>query len=197
MRGATEFCILFLLQLWDSSRGDISFPDFNTTTGLIFNADAATSNCDVNIYHTYGDVQGKSDVFDAGNFSTEYSENTDLVKELTIETNVASTNSETTLTLASFPHRNDTTASPATCAVRARLTPSGIAMVYYGIYFNLYTFCSSLEARISLVSRASLGQRWLRHVLLVSDHRPLQGVHHAQRPFLYQDSPQVLLSPRR
>ena len=105
--------------------GDVVFPDFNITTGLIFNADAATSNCGPNIFHAYGDVQGKNDVFDMGNFSVEYSENNDLINELTISTNEASTNTIVNQDLASFLNRNDTQPSPTNCTVRIRLTPSG------------------------------------------------------------------------
>ena len=106
--------------------GDMVFPDFNITTGLVFNADAATSNCGPNIYHAYGDVQGKDDVFNLGNFSVEYSENNDLINELSISTNDASTNEIVNQELASFLSRNDTLPSPTNCTVRVRLTPSGI-----------------------------------------------------------------------
>ena len=105
--------------------GDVVFPDFNITTGLVFNADAATSNCGPNIYHAYGDVQGKNDQFNLGNFSVEYSENNDLINELTIVTNEASTDEVVNQDLASFLNRNDTLPSPTNCSVRIRLTPSG------------------------------------------------------------------------
>ena len=105
---------------------DIAFPDFNITTGLVFNTDAATSNCGPNIYHAYGEVQGKDDQFNLGNFSVEYSENNDLINELTISTNVAATDEIVNQDLASFLNRNDTLPSPTNCTLRIRLTPSGM-----------------------------------------------------------------------
>lgn len=106
-------------------RADALFNDFNDTTGLVFNGDAATSNCERNIYHLYGDTQGNNDALDEKTFKTEYSENSDLVSELTIETNDASANGAVDRDSAGFLHRNDSRAAPASCSVRARLTPSG------------------------------------------------------------------------
>ena len=121
-------------QLIRNVRGDAIFTDFNDTTGLIFNGNAATTNCDYDIYHAYGATQGNDDVFNVGNFSIEYSENSDLVSEVNIQTNLASDDVDINENLAVGVHRNDTLPSPLNCTERIRLTssaPSNAGSIWY------------------------------------------------------------------
>jgi hypothetical protein len=116
--------LLLLALLTDVSISDFVYADFNETAGLKFNGAAGTSNCFNNSLNNYGDNQGVSDRFTEEQ-PKEIGETTAIVSESFVETNVESTNTETTETLAGFIHRNDQKSSPKSCKVRSRLTPSG------------------------------------------------------------------------
>ena len=111
------------------SRGDFVFQDFNETTGLIFNGNAATTNCYDNSLNRYGDVHGLGDKFNEQLIVVkEIGETTDLTAESSVETNIDIFNAEIERQQAGFLHRRDTKSLPnRECAVRARLTPSGPA----------------------------------------------------------------------
>lgn len=86
--------------------------------------DAGTTSCTDTYANSYGDVQGKADRFDE-NTVTERSENTDLITQSTMETNLQIYNAEIARDQAGFLHRTDTISAPNRCFVRVRLTPSG------------------------------------------------------------------------
>ena len=103
--------------------GDFVYKDFNETSGLVFNGDAATTNCRDDPLFRYGLLQGKADIFSL--FSEpEIGETTDLISSSTTETNVDTLNKEISETLAGFLHLKTTASAPSTCNTRARLTPS-------------------------------------------------------------------------
>lgn len=106
------------------TRADFIYTDFNETTGLHFIGDAGTTNCFVNSVNAYGEKQGLADTFNQEAVK-ERGENTDLIKESTVETNLALYNAEIEKGQAGFLHRSDTITAPSRCSVRARLTPSG------------------------------------------------------------------------
>ena len=108
------------------SRGDFVYQDFNETTGLLFNGNAATTSCFDNPANRYGDVAGKGDRFNE-NVVKERGETTDLTAESSVETNIDIYNEEIARQQAGFLHRSGTKSAPKNCAIRARLTPSGPA----------------------------------------------------------------------
>lgn len=70
-------------------------------------------------------MQGHADIFNLVVVGQSQSqETTDLIKESTVETNVASFNAEIERVQAGFLHRSDSIQAPLACATRARLTPS-------------------------------------------------------------------------
>lgn len=123
-----SFLILLALLLIDVSISDFVYADFNETAGLKYNGDAGTTNCNGNKENMYGDYQGVADRFDESS-SVEIGETTAITAESFVETNIESTNKETTESLAGFIHRFDQKSSPDSCRVRSRLTPSGPSKV--------------------------------------------------------------------
>lgn len=95
---------------------------------LFFVRIAGTTNCYNYTSNNYGDVQGKADIFNE-NVVNEISENTQVITESMVETNIEIYNQEITSSLAGFLNRNDTISAPKKCSVRARLTPSNPSKV--------------------------------------------------------------------
>lgn len=120
--------VLILLISFIPCRADFVYQDFNETTGLIFVGASGTTNCYDNPLNRYGDVQGKADVFNV-NTIEQISENTDLIFESSVETNIAVFNKEVEQSLAGYLHRRDTISAPTSCVERVRLTPSNPSTV--------------------------------------------------------------------
>jgi len=119
---------------------DFVYPNFNETTGLIFNGDAGTTSCTSDLLLDYGDVQNKADRFNQ-DVIVQRGEDTDLTFETSIETNKDIYNAEIDQYISGFLHRNDTISAPRKCPVRIRLTPSGpskISSVWFRDKFAVY-----------------------------------------------------------
>mmetsp|Transcript_19911 Transcript_19911/g.25708 ORF Transcript_19911/g.25708 Transcript_19911/m.25708 type:complete len:450 (+) Transcript_19911:233-1582(+) len=120
-KGLLSIHILGYILLGREIRADFVYPDFNQTTGLVFNGDAATSGC-TNIFELdYGDVHGDGDNFN-GSLPTQQWETISLTGERTQETNIHEKSIED---ITIFGHCKEFAPSPDHhCAVRLRLTPS-------------------------------------------------------------------------
>ena len=118
-------CYVIFVKLLNA---DFVYKDFNETTGLAFVGNAGTTNCRFLALNNYGDVQGKADRFNE-DAPLERSEQTDLTRESSVETNKEEFNAAINEYMAGFLHRPDTISAPNDCFIRGRLTPSGPSKV--------------------------------------------------------------------
>mmetsp|Transcript_50522 Transcript_50522/g.73890 ORF Transcript_50522/g.73890 Transcript_50522/m.73890 type:complete len:450 (+) Transcript_50522:62-1411(+) len=140
---------------WIESGADFVYPDFNQTTGLVFNGDAATSGCTDEFERSYGDYHGDSDQLN-GSLPTQRWETISLTGERTQTTNDPDEDIEE---ITRFGHRDDFVPTPGgPCPVRLRLTPSRPARAGAAWYRNplpvhlgfstLFTFQVSDHSRV-------------------------------------------------
>lgn len=120
--------IVVLWALLRAVHSDFVYGDFNVTTGLIFNGAAGTTACWDDPAQSYGDVQGRADLFNS-DVIKQREETTDAAVESTTETHLQIYNTEIEKSQAGFLHRKGTLSAPSRCKVRARLTPSNPAKV--------------------------------------------------------------------
>ena len=115
--------VLFLLR---SAVADFIYRDFNDTSGLRLNGNAATSSCGHGDEYAYSVLQGVNDAVDAGSQPAALGDTAGAFaasKWATFDGDALAT----TLHLARFPHRDDVAPAPdgAECPVRLRCVHNG------------------------------------------------------------------------